>query len=484
MTTPSVTSAAVPEVVLGDDTLNLLTVGVDIGSATSQIVFSDLTLQRQGGRYETVERVVRYQSDVLLTPFTERQTVDSEVLAEFFAVQFDQAGVTPDQVDTGAVILTGVALLRRNAEAIAEIFASDSGRFVSVAAGDGIEALLAAHGSGAVTGSQSAGRLVNVDVGGGTTKISLCVSGRVEAVSAIDIGARLIAWDPSGVIVRVEPSALRIAAHLGMEPAVGEVLSTEDRRRLARHMSAVVADAVCGNWDRPEVADLLRTGPLPIAEESPPVVLSGGMARYVDGGEARSFNDLGPSMAAELPSVFAERGVRFSVAASSIRATVIGASQFTVQVSGTTIHVSGPVVLPVRNVPVATVPRSADPSVMADQDLRRRIARAIELSPADDRALAVSLPWTGSADFATLDAFCDDVLSATDDVLVGDRALILVVDHDVAGLIGAHLELERGLTRPLVVIDGIELKSFDFIDVGDYLDGSSSVPVTIKSLAF
>src|SRR3954454_5673382 len=160
-----------------EDRLVLLSVGVDIGSSTTHLLFSRLELERQDNRYVTVSREVLYQSDILLTPYLGATTIDQRALGEFVERQYTAAGLSREQVDTGALILTGVALLRDNARAIAELFAEEAGRFVAVSAGDNLEASMAAHGSGAVELSRSRNGVMNVDIGGGTTKVVICRDG-------------------------------------------------------------------------------------------------------------------------------------------------------------------------------------------------------------------------------------------------------------------------------------------------------------------
>src|SRR3982074_954723 len=163
-----------------EDRIVLTSVGVDIGSSTSHLLFSRLELERQDGRYVTVSRQVLYQSEILLTPYTGSTTIDGTALGDFIDRQYRAAHLDRDQVDTGALILTGVALLRENARSIADLFASEAGRFVAVSAGDNLEATMAAHGSGAVAHSEWADRTVlNVDIGGGTTKLAVCQAGLV-----------------------------------------------------------------------------------------------------------------------------------------------------------------------------------------------------------------------------------------------------------------------------------------------------------------
>src|SRR5947209_14860789 len=163
-----------------EDELCVLSVGVDIGSSTSHLVFSRIVLERLDSRYVVTERETFYQSDILLTPYTSEDAIDADALGAFFEKQYENALVDPDEIDAGALILTGVAVRRSNARRIGELFARQAGKMVAVSAGDSLEAVMAAHGSGAV--ARSVGQdcaVMNIDVGGGTSKIAMCVDERV-----------------------------------------------------------------------------------------------------------------------------------------------------------------------------------------------------------------------------------------------------------------------------------------------------------------
>jgi ethanolamine utilization protein EutA len=181
----------------GEDEICILSVGVDIGSSTSHLVFSRIVLERLDSRYVVTVRETFYESDILLTPYSADEAIDAEALGAFIAKQYADAKVQPDEIDTGALILTGVAVRRSNARAIGELFASQTGKLVAVSAGDSMETVMAAYGSGAVALSIRDGTTVmNVDVGGGTSKISVCAEGKVIDLTALDVGARLVCLDP------------------------------------------------------------------------------------------------------------------------------------------------------------------------------------------------------------------------------------------------------------------------------------------------
>jgi ethanolamine utilization protein EutA len=185
----------------GEDEIRLISVGVDIGSSTSHLVFSRIVMERLDARYVVSEREVFYNSDILLTPYTDTNTIDAEALGAFIAHAYKDAMITPEEIDTGALILTGVAVARSNARRIGDVFAREAGKLVAVSAGDSLETVLAAHGSGAVARSiRDSTAVMNVDVGGGTSKIAVCVEGRVAAATAIDVGARLICFADDGTV--------------------------------------------------------------------------------------------------------------------------------------------------------------------------------------------------------------------------------------------------------------------------------------------
>src|SRR6202050_2182197 len=188
-----------------EDELCVLSVGVDIGSSTSHLVFSRIVLERLDSRYVVTTRETFYESDILLTPYSAEETIDAEALGAFIERQYKDAKVDPDEIDTGALILTGVAVRRRNARRIGELFASQAGKMVAVSAGDSLETGMAAYGSGAAARSiRTAAPLMNVDIGGGTSKIAVCADGKVTDVTAIGVGARLGVLDAEKRIVRLE----------------------------------------------------------------------------------------------------------------------------------------------------------------------------------------------------------------------------------------------------------------------------------------
>jgi ethanolamine utilization protein EutA len=470
-----------------EDEIVVLSVGVDIGSSTSHLVFSRIVLERLDSRYVVSLRETFHQSDILLTPYSAAGEIDAHALGAFIQRQYELANVEPDEIDTGALILTGVAVRRRNARRIGELFARQAGKMVAVSAGDSLECIMAAHGSGAVARSvRDQAKIMNVDVGGGTSKIAVCCEGRVSDLTALDVGARLVCFDAEGQIVRIEEAGARLGAELGIDLKVGSKLSNNARQAFAVLMADRLFEALAGGAPTCGGGGLLRLDPLRPPGTLDQITFSGGVAEYIYGREAQNYGDFGFLLAQEIRARIPKVGAKLERGNEGIRATVIGASQYTTQVSGSTIYVSPLEALPLRNVPVIAPVFALDAEAIDAAAVTQAIStvlRRLDLLEAD-MPVAVFVPWSGSATFSRLDGFCRGVIAGLEPVLARGHPLVLAGDGDVGGLMGIHLREESRLRNPIVSVDGLELKEFDYIDIGAMLPNSGAVPVVIKSLIF
>ena len=470
-----------------EDEIVVLSVGIDIGSSTSHLVFSRIVLERLDSRYLVTVRETFYDSEILLTPYAAEGEIDAAALGAFIRRQYENADVDPDEIDTGALILTGVAVRRRNARRIGELFAGQAGKLVAVSAGDSLETIMAAHGSGAVARSiRDRATVMNVDVGGGTSKIAICRDGRVVDLTALDVGARLVCLDAHNRIVRVEDAGRRFGAELGIDLAAGRELAPHEARALASAMADRLFEAMNGAAPTSGGSPLLRLEPLSLAPHVDLLTFSGGVAEYVYGRVAESFGDLGADLAQQIRARAATWGPKLEVAPEGIRATVIGASQYTTQLSGSTIYASALEALPLRNVPVIAPAFTLDAGTIdtaAVAEATRAELERLDLGAAQT-PVAVFVPWRGSATFQRLDAFCQGLVEGLAVILADGHPLVLAGEGDVGGVMGIHLREEMRLENAIISIDGLELKEFDYIDVGAMLPNSGAVPVVIKSLIF
>lgn len=473
------------------ENVELTTVGIDIGSSTSHLMFARVHLQRlaQGlsSRFVIVDREVLWRSPVLLTPYLPDNSIDADVLGEFVRGCYAEAGYERSAVDSGAVVLTGEALKRRNARAIADLFAEEAGRFVCASAGHHLESVMAAHGSGAVAASrgQDAVRL-HVDVGGGTAKLALVAGGEVLGTAAVAVGGRLVALD-GRTVVRVEEPALAVAEAAGVPLRLGGELSGPDETRLVTALADILtAVARTGAVPAPYPAELLLVDDRPAA--APELVsFSGGVAEYVYGREQRSFGDLAPALAGQLRAALDDGRLpmRLVGARHHIRATVIGASQFSVQVSGNTVALSDRAVLPLHNLPVLfpDVALAGDIEPAAVAGAVRAAARRFDVADGA-QPVALALRWDGDPEYRRLRALAAGVADGLAVHRAAGQPVVVLLDGDVARSVGRLLTDELGVTEPVVCLDGVQLQEFDYVDIGELIRPADVVPLVIKSLLF
>src|SRR6266576_4690221 len=262
------------------DIITLTSVGIDVGTATSQIIFSRLVLRRLGrelsSRFVVTERKTLYLSPVHFTPYAAgRGQIDDQALGLLVDAAYQEAGLTSQDVDTGAIILTGEAIRRDNARAIADLFATQRGNFVCATAGHNFEALLAAHGSGAVAYSaEQQCRVLNVDIGGGTTKLAVAECGRVLSTAAFHVGGRLLATDGADTITLLEPGGQALARHVGYAWQVGSRVTNAELERLANYLAQAILSLARDEEPKAELAQLWLTAPLSDAKNYDAVIFS------------------------------------------------------------------------------------------------------------------------------------------------------------------------------------------------------------------
>jgi ethanolamine utilization protein EutA len=467
--------------------ITLTSVGVDIGSSTSHLVFSTIVMERRNTGYVVTKREVLRESDILLTPYTDTMTIDAVALEEFIHEQYRHADLSPDDIDTGALILTGVAVRRANARAIGDLFAKQTGKFVAVSAGDSLETTLVAYGSGAVALSERENLTVmNVDIGGGTTKIAVCANGVIVDRTAVDIGARIICFDDNGRVTRIEEAGRRFAGDAEVHFDVGDTLSADAITRIVESMSDRLFQAMGALPMDENARAFLLMNPLGDGIKPDVLTFSGGVSEYFYGRERNSYGDLGPMLASAASRRAEEWACPIRRPVEGIRATVVGASQYTIQLSGSTIFVAPPDTLPLRNVPVISPDLDLDADDLNGDTIAESVGQALARLDLHEgkQAVAVCFRWGGSATYQRLDTFCKAVIHGMAPVLANGFPLLLVTDSDVGGLVGLHCHEECRLENPVVSIDGISLKEFEFIDIGEFLEASGAVPVAIKSLVF
>ena len=498
------------------DHITLVCVGIDIGSSGTQVIFSRVYMRRLAedltSRYFVVKRETLYESPVALTPYQSETRIDERAVGDIVDQAYTAAGIHPDNIDTGAVILTGEALRRENAKAIADVIAEMGGEFVCAAAGHHMESLLAAYGSGAARVSHDLQKpVLNVDIGGGTTKLALLENGRVVHTAAIHIGGRLAVFghsreggnptaeatsvsrlDPrlhgDDALTRLDPAGKEVAKNAGLDWSLGKTVADAEIERVTEWMADALVKALTVEPTPAPIDSLWLTEPLEPVAGIAGVMFSGGVAEYVYGRESRDFGDLGRRLGEAIRKRVDAGALAYPLlpAGECIRATAIGASEYSVQLSGNTVYISNPgELLPRKNLQVLQpdVALEGDISPARVTQAIRRHFEAFDLEEGKAE-VALAFHFEGPPAFSRLEALARGIVEALPMTLMAGKPVFLVLDGDIAQSLGALLKDEWGVASDVLVIDGISLRDFDYVDLGRVRMPSYTVPVTIKSLVF
>ena len=480
--------------------VRLTTVGIDVGSTTAHLTFSLLYLRRRGidlaSRYEVVLRELVHRSPIHLTPYLAEGTIDADALAGMVREAYESAGIRPREIDTGAVILTGQAAKSENSRAILARLADEGGRLVSASTGHHLEAMLAAHGSGAVALSrQLHGRVLNVDIGGGTTKFALVFDGVIQQVGAIAVGGRVIAEDDQGRVCRITETAQILSQRVGLPIQLGVRMEPSAKETMAEHLADSIFELIGqagGNDHHREAghdgglsaltAELLLTPEVHAHEGSAAIVFSGGVAEYVYGREDRHFGDLGLALGSAIRRRIESGALPapLEAAAEGIRATVLGAGQFTTQVSGNAVIVSDRRLLPLRNVPALLLQLPSGRRLVPG-DVSRALGKAHQRLDLTEGAQPTVLALEG-LDLQDCAAIAKGLVDGLHKTLTDGLPILLMSSGRILPLVD---ELRaQGVATQILAFEGVSVREFDFVDIGQVLQPSGRVPIVVKSLVF
>ncbi len=446
---------------------SLLSVGLDVGTTSTQLVVSRLTVENEASSFSVPRMTIRsrqviYRSDVHFTPLLGEELVDGEALRTLLLQEYQKAGVTPGQIDTGAVIITGETSRKENAAAILKALAELAGPFVVTTAGPDLESILAAKGAGAVELSKEISQpVLHVDIGGGTSNLCLVENGEIRATGCLNIGGRLVKLDREGSLSYVSP-VLK-----GLWPfAAGDIPSRRNLQELAELLTrglAMAAGLIPGEplLERLQTAGARKWEP---PQKGAVLSFSGGVADCIGRDyEDLAFGDLGPVLGRAIRNSSLCAG-QFRLGRETIRATVIGAGCHSTQLSGSTVFRQN-VALPLRDLPVITVTREE-----LEQGLPALSTKTIPL----ESPPVIALPPFPPLSFRQLEELAR---------MLAERLAppyYLSMEQDMALALGSCLAARLGREAAILCLDGIAPGADDYLDVGAPV--GPALTVTVKTL--
>ena len=449
----------------------LRSVGLDVGTTSTQLVLSELRVENQAGSFavpelEIAERKILYKSPVYFTPLRDESHVDGAAIREIVVREYARAGIRREDVDTGAIIITGETSRKENARAVLSALSDFAGEFVVATAGPDLESVLAARGSGAVDDSEDTGQTVlHMDIGGGTSNLALIRDGKITQTGCLNVGGRLLKFDKNGTLTYVSP-VLREMCTLkaGDRPTEEQV---ED-------VAAVLVQALemaAGLRQRTPLLEQLWTREHGAVWDSAPadavISFSGGVAECIAQDVSwLEYGDMGPVLGRVI------RGSRlcqgsYRIGEDAIRATVIGAGCHSAQLSGSTIFCQN-VALPLKNLPVVRIPEGTG------EGLTDAICREIRRQ---ESTAVIALPGIASPGYAQVAALAEEIAAVR-----AAGPWIICLEQDMAKALGQALALRLGRDAQILCIDRVRLPEGSYLDVGQPV--GPALPVVVKTIIF
>ena len=469
----------------------LLSTGIDVGTTSTHLCISRLhlangALVNQAPRLLIRQREIVHRGHIHLTPLTGERLIDARGVAAIVLEEYARAGVTAADIDTGAAIITGETARLRNAGAVIQALAELAGDFVAASAGPHLESILAARGSGAVEASRLRQCTVcNVDVGGGTTNIAVFSRGELIDTACLGIGGRFLQLTAEGRLRSLTESGELFLDAVAKLIKPGEEIPSEQRQHLGDLLAEAIVQYLIAVRP-PQVSQrLLITEPLRRDYSIDEFWFSGGVAEFMQSAPADplNFGDMGAYLAAGLIEALARRGARYHVPPMPIRATVIGAGSYSLQLSGSTVAADDQS-LPLRNLqmirPFTQMPQDSDLSV----SIGERLKTCLNFHDLDWTVapLAIVLDQLPAVDYSALERWAAG-LAAAFLSLNGQAPLVVIAAQDIAMALGQLMR--RHLPgRQVIVLDGIACAEGDFIDIGRSLANGQALPVVVKNLVF
>lgn len=471
----------------------LLSIGIDIGTSTTQVIFSRLSIENTSGYFSVpqiriVDKQVIYKGEVYSTPLKTRTMIDADAVAILVEGEFKRAGFTPRDTRTGAVIITGETARKDNAALVLERLSGFAGDFVVSTAGPDLESIIAGKGSGARQYSEDRSCVVaNIDIGGGTSNLVLFDRGETVCAGCLDIGGRLIRVSPDLYVDYVSESVRRIARWKGISIAEGERTSREALERISRAMNQVL-EQVFGLRPREGILSEVQTpgsGAFSVTTPVDAYFFSGGVADaiYGDPGEPFRYGDIGMLLGAAVKGGRLAGGGRLVRPDETIHATVVGAGTYTTTISGSTITYTKNI-FPMKNVPVLCLSGEEQDACFEGRSevLEERMRWFGRQN--DSEQLVLAMKGRPNPGYAELKRLAEALARAADAVYRPETPLLIIVECDMAKALGqAAYHAGRG-GREVVALDSIRVGDNDYVDMGRPLMGGLVVPVVVKTLVF
>ena len=469
----------------------LNSVGIDIGTSTTQIVFSKIKIENTASlwtvpKVNIVNKEIVYRSQVYFTPLISSNTIDGTKLKKIIDQEYNLANIRKKDLDTGAVIITGETARKENAEEILNMLSDYAGDFVVATAGPDLESILAGKGSGAFEYSKEhSATVINLDIGGGTTNAVVFQNGKTIDTACFDIGGRLIKISEDGQITYISEKIKSLSKnlHLGLEE--GNYIDQEKLKVIVNILAETINNIINSDNTSKEYQHLITNHDFKKKYDYEAVFLSGGVADCVanEYSNWNQYGDIGILLGKEIRTEIVKTGKKVIYGQETISATVVGAGNHTTDISGSTIYYDLGL-LPIKNIPIIAI--SEEEEQLSSNDRIMVIEKKLNfmMKEGDTSLVALSINGNKGYGFKEIEELASDIIKSMKKIIDKNMPLIVLVEKDFGKSLGMCINNLIFPKNNLICIDSISVEHGDYIDIGVPVANGQVIPVVIKTILF